>query len=145
MVTKELAETATEINVIFDNLSNDILTKIPKNVQDFFKSIASDSYKFEYDNTKTLNEQELKPKTKGIIALLYRDYICNENEKKQFIEKYNIYIDKQEQIKHEKYNPDNLFKSSKKQALCDEVLPITYEKEKWYTKILNLLKGIFFK
>lgn len=145
MITKEFAETATEINVIFDNLSNDILRKIPINVRNFFLDNASESYHFEYDTTKTLKEQELKPKTKGIIALLYRDYICDEKEKNEFVEKYNIYIDKQEKIKTEKYNPDKLFKSSKKQIVCDEALPIVYEEKKWYKKFLNLFKRIFLK
>lgn len=145
MITKEFAEAATEINAIFDNLSNDILSKIPLNVRNFFKSIASDSYHFEYDVTKTLNEQDLKPKTKGIIALLYRDYISNEEEKKNFIKDYNIYLDKQEHIKKEKYNPENLFKVSKKQEEQNDVLLIKYEEQKWYKRIFNLFKRIFNK
>lgn len=145
MITKELAETATEINVIFDNLSQDILNKIPMKIQNFFKNIASESYHFEYDITKPLSEQQLKPKTKGIIALLYRDYICNEESRIEYVKKYNSYIERQEEIKHEKYNIDNLFKTSEKQEINDEVLPVICIKEKWYTKILKLFKNFILK
>ncbi len=145
MITKELAETATEINIIFQNFSNDILNKIPKSVQEFFEKIASPSYNFEYDKNKTLAEQELKPKTKGVIALLYRDYLCDENEKQKFIQEYNLFLDKQEQTKKERYNPDKLFETLKKEKQENKALPIIYEENKWYTKILNIFKRIFLK
>lgn len=145
MITKELTETATEINIIFENLSNDILNKIPMSIREFFEKIASTSYHFEYDKNKTLDEQELKPKTKGVIALLYRDYICDEPQKKEFIQEYNLFLNKQEQTKREKYNPNDLFKSSKNEVLNNEILPIIYERSKWYTRILSIFKRIFFK
>lgn len=146
MITKELAETATEINIIFENLSNDILNKIPMNVRDFFEKIASPAYNFEYDKNKTLVEQELKPKTKGVIALLYRDYICDENEKQRFIQNYKLFLDKQEQTKREKYNPDELFMDLESKILSNnETLPAIYKENRWYTKILNIFKRIFLK
>lgn len=145
MITKELTETATEVNIVLDNLPNDILAKIPMNIRELLKKIASNSYHFEYDKNKTLNEQDLKPKTKGILSLLYRDYICNEEEKQEFIKKYNQFLQKQEQIKREKYNPDDLFRTHKNEIQYNEVLPVVYEKNSWFIKILNLIKHIFKK
>ena len=145
MVTKELTETAAEINVIFDNLSIEILNKIPINVKEFFENIASNTYCFEYDKTKTLNQQELKPKTKGIIALLYRDYICDEAEKQEYIQEYNMYISKKEEEKRQLYNPNNIFKESKDNTTNSAILPVVCKKEKWYTKILKLFRSIVFK
>ena len=81
MVTKELSEAAVEINSIFENMSIDLLNKIPIDFRNFFIEIASENYKFEYNKTISLNEQELLPKTKGILALIYRDYLCDELEK----------------------------------------------------------------
>lgn len=89
MEMKELSEAAVEINSIFENMSSEMLNKIPKKLQNFFREIASKTYKFEYDKNKTLEEQSLKLKTKGIIALIYRDYICNQEERKDYINKYN--------------------------------------------------------
>ena len=76
MISKELSEAAVEINSIFENMSIDLLNKIPKNLQDFFCKIASTTYTFNYDKFKTLKEQNLKPETQGIIALIYSNYLC---------------------------------------------------------------------
>lgn len=113
MVSKEFSEVAVEINSIFENLSTDILNKIPINFQNLFKKIASKTYKFEYDKTKTLDEQKLKPKTKGIIALIYRDYICDEIEKKEYIKAFNQFLNNKEKQKSEIYNPNNIFKKNR--------------------------------
>lgn len=89
MVSKELSEAAVEINSIFDNMTADIISKIPQNVRSFFNKIASENYLFQYDKSKKLDEQELLPRTKGILALIYRDYLCNEDEKQSYIENCN--------------------------------------------------------
>lgn len=85
MISKELSETAAELNAILDNTSIEVVKKIPKKFLRFMKENASITYKFEYDKTKTLEEQNIKPKTKGLIALIYKDYLCNESEKQQYL------------------------------------------------------------
>ncbi len=107
---KEINEVSVEINSIFDNMSIDVLNKIPLKIRNFFKNNASSTYIFEYDQTKRLNEQNIKDKTRGIIALLYRDYICNEAERKQYNEIYSEFLNKNEEEKRALYNPDDLFK-----------------------------------
>ena len=101
MVTKELSEVAVEINSIFENMSIDLLNKIPQNFKEFFNKIASKDYKFEYDKTISLNEQRLLPKTKGILALIYRDYLCDEIEKENYNKEYNRVLMLKERQKQE--------------------------------------------
>ena len=101
MVTKELREAAVEINSIFENMSIDLLNKIPQNFKEFFNKIASKDYKFEYDKTISLNEQRLLPKTKGILALIYRDYLCDEIEKENYNKEYNRVLMLKERQKQE--------------------------------------------
>ena len=81
MVEKELSEAAVEFNCILNYISEDIKKKIPDKFLNFLKDIQSQTYTFKYDISKKLNEQNLKPITRGLIALVYRDYICDENEK----------------------------------------------------------------
>ena len=81
MVSKELAEAAVEINVILENTSPEIVNKIPQKFINFLKEISSITYTFKYDNSKSLEEQDIKPKTKGLIALIYKDYLCDPLEK----------------------------------------------------------------
>ena len=89
MVSKELSEAAVEINSIFENMPIDLLKKIPESFKNFINDIASKDYKFEYNKNRTLNEQKLLPRTKGILALIYRDYLCDEIEKENYNKEYN--------------------------------------------------------
>lgn len=84
-ISKELSEAAVELCAVFDNSSMDILIKIPDKFIKFINSIASTTYSFKYDKTKTLEEQNLSPKTKGLIALIYRDFLCDEQERIEYM------------------------------------------------------------
>lgn len=106
---KEINEVAVEINSIFDNMSIELLNTIPLKIRKFFKNNASNKYIFEYDKTKSLKEQKIKDKTRGIIALLYRDYICNDVERKEFNEIYTAFVNKEEEEKRALFNSNNLF------------------------------------
>lgn len=148
MVTKELSEVAVEINSIFENMSIDLLNKIPQNFKEFFNKIASKDYKFEYDKTISLNEQKLLPKTKGILALIYRDYLCDEIEKENYNKEYNRVLMLKEIEKQEKYNPNDIFKNRKneKEDYSNiNLLPIEYKKMSLFRKIFEKLKSILKK
>lgn len=113
MVTKELSEAAVEFNCILNNALPEITNKIPKSFISFMKNIASTTYKFDYDKSKKLNDQFLKPETRGLISLVYSDFICNNKEKEEYINKCQNYLRIKEQELREKYNFDNLFEKSK--------------------------------
>ena len=80
-------EAFTEVNEILKYLSEDLLKKIPKEFIDNIKENMSTSYVLKYDNTKGINEQNLKQETRAILSVIYRDYICDENIKKEIIQK----------------------------------------------------------
>ena len=145
MVTKELSEVAVEINSIFENMSIDLLNKIPQNFKEIFNKIASKDYKFEYDKTISLNEQRLLPKTKGILALIYRDYLCDEIEKENYNKEYNRVLMLKEIEKQEKYNSNDIFKNRKNEGSNINTLPIKYKKMSLFRKIFEKLKSILKK
>ena len=145
MVTKELSEVAVEINSIFENMSIDLLNKIPQNFKEIFNKIASKDYKFEYDKTISLNEQRLLPKTKGILALIYRDYLCDEIEKEKYNKEYNRVLMLKEIEKQEKYNSNDIFKNRKNEGSNINTLPIKYKKMSLFRKIFEKLKSILKK
>lgn len=88
MVTKELSQAAVEINSIFENMSDDLLNKIPLEFKKFFKEIESTEYKFEYDKKLKLSEQKLLPMTQGLLSLIYIIYLCEEEEKEEFYKEF---------------------------------------------------------
>lgn len=117
MITRELRESATELNVIFNNCSIEVLDKIPNKFRKFVEEIASDTYEFKYDATKKLNEQNLKPKTRKIIMLIYRDYLCSGKEREEYITELEKKIRQKEEEKRKKYNPNELFKRRSKKNI----------------------------
>ena len=148
MVTKELSEAAVEFNCILTHSSQEIINKIPEKFVTFMKSIASTTYTFNYDKSKKLNEQNIKPETRGIISLVYQDYICSEEEKNNYILKCENYEIKKENELKEKYNPDNIFNKSYDNNINDskdEVALVETKNEVWYRKIVNFFKRIFLK
>ena len=147
MVTKELSEAAVEFNRILEYTSEDLKNKIPKKFLDFLQSIQSETYKFEYDKTKKLDEQKLKPKTRGLIALVYQDYICNEAEKEEYIQKSQKLIKQIEESKREKYNPNDIFKDKKIENDKDttNTVEIVEYKESIIKRIIRKIKNIFTK
>ena len=147
MVTKELSEAAVEFNRILEYTSEDLKNKIPKKFLDFLQSIQSETYKFEYDKTKKLDEQKLKPKTRGLIALVYQDYICNDTEKEEYIQKSQKLIKQIEESKREKYNPNDIFKDKKIENDKDttNTVEIVEYKESIIKRIIRKIKNIFTK
>ena len=111
-MNQEFKEVAVEINSIFDNLPMDLLNKIPLKIRDFFKDNSSTTYSFVYDKSKRLNEQNIKDKTRGIISILYRNFLCNDAERKEYNDIYIKYLDKKEKEKRILYNSDDIFKKS---------------------------------
>lgn len=147
MVTKDLSEAAVEFKSILENCSDDIVNKIPTNFLKFIDKIASKTYKFNYDKTKSLIEQNLKSETRGLIALVYQDYICTDEERKEYIQKSNLYIIENENMKREKYNPNDIFKDIKNYKVNNskENSIIEYKKENFIQKIFNKIKYFFKK
>lgn len=148
MINKELSEAAVELNVILQNTSPEIVNKIPKNFIDFIGNIASPTYQFEYDKNKTLEEQNIQPRTKGLIALIYKDFLCDEHEKQEYLNNVSKILTNIEKEKRERYNPDNLFKKNKHESKIEEnvienkVTMIKY-KESIFKKFINNIKKIF--
>ena len=149
MVTKELSEAAVEFNCIIENSSKTIIEKIPIKFLNFMKKIASKTYEFNYDKSKSLNEQNLKPETRGLIALVYQDYICNDDERKEYIQKSQMFANKMEDLKREKYNPDNIFKNKNNYAEniekidSPEIAIVEYKEKNFLQKLFDKIKNLF--
>lgn len=148
MVTKELSEAAVEFNTILKYTSEEIKRKIPKKFLDFLTSIQSHTYKFEYDKTKKLNEQNLKSKTRGLIALVYKDYICDENKRKEYIQMQQDVIKLKEEEKRRLYNPNEVFKSRKIEnnrriSNAENNVSIIQYKDSRLKRIIGKIKKIF--
>lgn len=147
MVTKELSRAATEVNIILENSTSDVKNRIPHTFKKFLKDIEDKTYTFNYDTNKRLNEQKISNLTRGIITLIYKDYLCKNRE--GYLEKLQIDLLKQDKIRQEKYNLDNIFSNKSHDNNIndskDEVALVEIKNEVCYKKILNFFKRFFLK
>lgn len=154
MVTKEFAEASAEINEILKYMPKEEVEKIPSKLREFFKEVASKDYVTNINPDLPLDEQQIKEKTKDIIALIYRNYWCSEEERKELDQKLIENDRKFEEELREKYNPDNIFKNNVtttkkeepeiKEEKIEQSL-VVQETEKWYQRFLDMVKRWFKK
>ena len=125
----------------------EIVDKIPQKMIKTFKTNMDDKYDFKIDISKSFEEQDVLEETKAILANIFRDYWATPEQKERILEKEKNDREIEENIKREKYNPDNLFKKKQKVIQQNEEiqnnLPVEIKKEKFYEKIINFLKKIF--
>lgn len=95
-----------EVLEILKHIPKEEYDKIPKQLIEFFEEHKDKSYRYIYNpvSPKTLR------KTDAIIVSLYKDYIANDDEKKQIEKRLMENYEKAETEKRKKYNPDDLFK-----------------------------------
>ena len=115
-------EASAEIIEILKYVSKEDVRKIPIKLIKFFEKIASPNYNVKINPNKSLYEQNIKEKTKDIITIIYRNYWCNEEERKALDSQLIENDSKYEETLRKKYDPNDLFKR-------DIQSPIFQEKE----------------
>ncbi len=144
MVSAEYSEAISEVLDILQNSDESIVKRIPRKLIEFLEKNKSSTYIPNLDHNKTINEMDLKDKTRDIITMIYLEYLCDTDEKKD-IKKVLIRNEEihQEELRN-KYNPDNIFKkvdTAEKMSTKDFQM-IVY-KEPFYIKIVKYFKQLF--
>lgn len=123
---------------------------IPKEFVELINNNRDKQYKVNIDYSKSINDQELQRGTRVILSLIYRDFLCNKEERQFLVNKDKEDIKKYEEALREKYNTDNLFK--KKDIAVEETIENTeskemmeYKKENFLKKFLKRIFSIFRK
>ena len=117
---------------------NEMIEKIPSSVITKLCEEAADSkLDFFIDTSKSFKEQKISEKGKDLIALIYYDYIAEEDEKKEILKQWNLNEENYRQTQEEKYNYDNLFKNKQ---TAEKVQLIEIKKDTIFQKIRKLFK-----
>ena len=119
---------------------------IPKEFVELINNNRDKQYKVNIDYSKSINDQELQRGTRVIVSLIYRDFLCNKEERQFLVNKDKEKIKKYEEELREKYNTDNLFKNRNNTTnhKKEEMQMIKIEKMNLFEKILKKIK-MFFK
>lgn len=135
-----------EVSVILKHLNKSDYDKIPKEVIDRIERNKDIEYVWYYDETKDLKDQKVSKDTIAILSYINMKYLLNEEQRKFVEEVFKENQKKIENIKREKYNPDNIFKNTKEPIYKEEKhinSIIVVKEEKWYKKIFKLIKNLF--
>ncbi len=144
----EYSKCLVELDEVLNYLVEEDLEKIPVDIRDSIKQEKSKDYKWEYDITKPLNEQNLNRKTIAMLCYLNMEYLVNEEQKKLLEEMHRFNEIKSEKEKKQKYKTEDLFtkndennKISKEIEIKQVQALMEVKKKSWIMKIVNLLKN----
>ena len=141
MITKEYARAYTEVVEILKYIPDVDVQKIPKEKLDFYKNNMDNEYHYTIDLTKEFEQQVMSDITKAILANIFRDYWATPYQKERIKEKEKYDLEKLEEEKRNKYNPDDIFKNKVKTATVENTnLPVVTQKETFFKKLIRFIK-----
>lgn len=146
MITKEYAMAYTEVIEILKHVPSEDLQKIPKEKLEFYKNNMNAEYNYVLDMTKEFEDQEMSNITKAILANIFRDYWATPYQRERIEAKEKYDLEKLEEEKREKYNPDDIFKNKKEEMSIESTnLPVEIKKETFFKKLISFIKALFHK
>ena len=110
-----------EISIIIRMMTKKTRSKISPKFIEFIERNKSKTGKIDIDKNKKIRNQKLRDKTKVLLALIYRDYMCTDEERKQLIKKERENLTNNEKIQEERGL-----------VLIDDLT--------WYQRIIALIK-----
>ena len=148
-----LAQALVEVEVILSYTDKELVKKIPKSFWKFLEEHKDKHYTFEINEELPLEKQKIKEETKSLMALIYKDYFCTPEEKKEYNELLKYNQKKKEDEIAEKYSYDNLFKRKHLEQTQEdegkieqntETALMDYSNLRWYKKAIFKIKDWFF-
>lgn len=136
---KEIKEAFYEVNEILNFIPKELVEKIPNSFLEIIKENKANNYYKEINGLENL--EILKKETIVLLGLIYRDFLCTEEERQDIIRR-------EKKAVAEKYNYDNLFKKtnytkSNEQLENVQSKSLVEVKNKWYINIIEFFKKIF--
>ena len=142
------SEIYVDISVIISMMPTEMKSKISNSFINFIENNKSNNYVSNINPNIPLKEQNIRKETKEMLGIIYRDYLCNEEEKINLLQEEKRELTKLEDEKREIYNPDNIFKknnlkdNNEEKSIKDEVSIVEY-KESIIKRIITKIKNLF--
>ena len=137
----------SEAYSFIDSLPAEEYRMIPEDVVEYINWHRDYSYDFEYDPTKTVDEQNISKEGRALILKLFLEYFANEerkNEINKILSKNQLKVDAELMMKN---NPNKIFKKEIKveEIVTENKEDLTEVKENIIIKIKNFILKIFNK
>ena len=138
----------SEVNDIINHMEGSIKQKIPDELKKIIQEKMDKNYIVNIDYSKKLNEQNLLNETRAILSLLYRDYLCDKDEKERLLKIDKEELEKQRKELQDKYNINFEKRKSKIESNTDVIEEkdmIVAKEEKIFQRIWNKIKKLLIK
>lgn len=146
MAETDYNEALVEVLEILNFLEDEDRKKIPDDLIKFFEENKSKTYVANIQYEEDISKLQLKDKTRQILAGLYLDYLCtDENEKNEYKKVLRNQQNKYEKNLKENYSGNILFENNKYIPVSSDEQLTVIKKENIFTKIWNKLKNLFKK
>lgn len=155
MFSNEYGEAAVEVLDILDNTNKADVEKIPSSFIKFLVDNASEDYRVNFDHSKTIDQLNLKQKTKEILGVIYINWWCNKKDQENYKEQIEEQERKRQEEIREKYNPNKIFENREKKKICNEtqdkiqqrneMLAIVKDEENIFKRVIDKIIRFFKK
>ena len=132
-----------EVDEILKHLSQRDYNKIPEEVKEAITENKDKEYKWKYDDTKKLKEQDVSEDTIAILSYINMEYLLNEEQKK-FVESLHE-LNEKSNIINTNYNTDIFYNKSKKTTDKCQELVAENNGQSFLQKLRNFISKLFIK
>lgn len=133
-----------EVLEVLKYVPQESVDKIPEEIINMFKVKMDKTWDFKVDINKSFEEQNLLDETKAIFANIFKDYWATPYQKERIEAREKYELEKIEEEKRKKYNPDDIFKNNKvqeeKTQEIEKSLPVEVKKEKFFERLMGVIK-----
>lgn len=135
-------EAFSEVYAVLQILPNGLKDKIPTDFYLMIEKERNPYYHIEIVNP--IEKNTFKDETIVLLGLIYRDFLCSEEERKFLQIQDEDGMNKSKSYKKQDIKINELFKINPKENTDNNSLIVT-EKEKIYVKLVKILKRIILK
>jgi len=145
-----LQQSFAEVYDIIMHFGNTLYNKIPKSFIDFIEQNRDKEYRININYLKDINDQDLLQDTRAILSLIYRDYLCEKDQKYRLQKQDNLLLEKRNKTIVEEYNPKSIFEkigneystnNNELETDMNDVSLIEKDNKKWYMKFILFIRG----
>lgn len=133
---QEYRKALSEVYEIIQYMPEELKSKIPNKFKKIIEQEKEQDYRPEVNNLVMKNN--LLPETIVMLGLIYRDFLCSQEEREKLQLQDNE--DYQQQMEKEALNYENLF--PKRVEIEKEELHLVEVKKKWYEKVMGFFRRI---
>lgn len=144
---EELSQRLIEVEYVLNKMDEKYKKKIPQEFFEFMNKNKDINYKFQYDDSKSIIENNLHIDTISLLTYININFLLDAESKKEMISLLNEDEIIAEEQTRKQYNPDSIFKNKIDKHIeqtSDNVKMIEY-RESVFRKIISKIRKFLYK